>query len=108
MLTMMTDGRTPVANDESPEPLAAVEFDWKPIATYDLQSIVMLRSSMKQVLGTWGRREFEYQDDELVHLPLGLLQWGEILDGEFIPLPGFEPTEWAEVPNELIALLAQP
>jgi hypothetical protein len=108
MLTLMTEGRVSAANDEGREPLAAVGFDWKPIATYDLQSIVMLRSDTKQVLGMWGRREFEYRDDELVHLPLGLLQWGEILDGEFIPLPGFEPTEWAEVPNELIALLAQP
>jgi hypothetical protein len=53
-------------------------LDWKPIATYEADDIVVLRAGDRW---TYGWRRFG--------------QWSRFTEGASYPLDDFEPTEWA-------------
>ena len=70
-------------------------LEWRPIATYDVDDLVMLRSPTRWMFG--GRARDLCGDAE---------GWAEFVDGMAIPIPGFEPAEWAVVPEQVAFDLA--
>ena len=86
------------------EPLAIAgipgsDLTWQPIETFDhvKRPLVFLRSRDRLIAGTWAR---PVQRDA-VSASIGPLQWGEIVEGDFIALPHFQPIEWAPIPASL-------
>ena len=65
--------------------------DWQPIDDYDGQSEVLLRAGERQVFGMWTSSD----------------GWVQLLDGDEISLPDFEPTEWADVNDAEAAAFQQ-
>lgn len=74
---------------------------WRPIETFDhiARPLAFLRSPDRLIAGTWGRPS--RQDEAAQSAPIAPLQWGEIVDGDFIPLPRFQPTEWVPISDSL-------
>ena len=81
--------------------IATTALAWRPIETFDHISrpLAFLRSPDRLIAGTWGRPS--RQDDAAQSAPIAPLQWVEIIDGDFIPLPRFQPTEWVPISDSL-------
>ncbi len=67
---------------------------WLPIVHYDRarRPTVLLRQGSREIFGRLGEHA----------------RWGEILDGDFLMLRAFEPTEFAIVPDGLMATYSLP
>ncbi len=82
------------------------KLKWLPIESYD-GSDAMLRSATRCVFGCRDSAEsFVLIRNQVVQAANDTRKvWGELLDGDFMPLPEFSPTEWARASRDLAAAM---